>query len=56
MTCFFGLEWAYWLKKTIPGVASVTEVPNAKLFFPEARPDALLQPLKPFLQQYSSLH
>jgi pimeloyl-ACP methyl ester carboxylesterase len=50
---FFGAEWAYWLKRTIPGVVAVTEVPGAKLFFPEDRPDNLLQPLRAFLRQYS---
>jgi len=51
---FFGIEWAYWLQKTIPGAVAVTEVPGAKLFFPEDRPDALLQPLQAFLRQYST--
>jgi O-6-methylguanine DNA methyltransferase len=50
---FFGVEWAYWLKKTIRGVVAVTEVSGAKLFFPEDRPDSLLQPLWGFLRQYS---
>jgi pimeloyl-ACP methyl ester carboxylesterase len=50
---FFGVEWAYWLKKTIPGVVAVTEVSGAKLFFPEDRPESLLQPLRAFLCQYS---
>ncbi len=50
---FFGIEWAYWLKKTIPGAVDVVEVPNAKLFFAEDRPDALLTPLRPFLAAHS---
>jgi pimeloyl-ACP methyl ester carboxylesterase len=46
---FFGVEWAHWLKKTIPGAVKVVEVPGAKLFFPEDRPQALLEPLTSFL-------
>jgi pimeloyl-ACP methyl ester carboxylesterase len=46
---FFELKWAYWLQSTIPGVERVVEVPGAKLFFPEDRPQALLDPLKAFL-------
>ena len=34
---FFGIEWAYWLRDTIPGVVQVTELPGAKLFFTEER-------------------
>ncbi len=34
---FFGLEWAYWLEETIPGVSKVVEFPGAKLFFAEER-------------------
>jgi pimeloyl-ACP methyl ester carboxylesterase len=45
---FFDVEWAYWLKKTIPGVRRVIEVPGAKLFFPEDRPQALIEPLRSF--------
>jgi pimeloyl-ACP methyl ester carboxylesterase len=50
---FFGIEWAYWLQKTIPGVVAVTEVPGAKLFFAEDKPNALLQPLQASLRRYS---
>ena len=46
---FFGVEWAHWLKRTIPGAQKVVEVPGAKLFFPEDRPQALLEPLTSFL-------
>jgi len=42
---FFPLQWAYWLKSTIPGARSVIELPGAKLFFPEERPDALADAL-----------
>jgi pimeloyl-ACP methyl ester carboxylesterase len=50
---FFGVEWAHWLKATIPGAVDLVEVPGAKLFFPEDRPDTLLTPLQSFLAKYS---
>lgn len=46
---FFDVKWAHWLKSTIPGVVRVIEVPGAKLFFPEDRPQAILGPLRAFL-------
>jgi pimeloyl-ACP methyl ester carboxylesterase len=46
---FFDVKWAYWLRDTIPGVVRVVEVPGAKLFFPEDRPQSLVDPLRPFL-------
>ena len=41
---FFDKKWAYWLKDTIPGAKRVVEVEDARLFFPEDRPDALAGP------------
>jgi pimeloyl-ACP methyl ester carboxylesterase len=38
---FFPLQWAYWLRDTIPGCTTVVELEGAKLFFPEERPDEL---------------
>lgn len=38
---FFDKKWAYWLKDTIPGARRVVEVEDARLFFPEDRPDRL---------------
>ena len=46
---FFDVKWAYWLRNTIPGAVRVVEVPGAKLFFPEDRPQTLVDPLRPFL-------
>jgi pimeloyl-ACP methyl ester carboxylesterase len=43
---FFELEWAYWLRDTIPGATEVVEVPGAKLFFPDERAADLVAPLK----------
>jgi pimeloyl-ACP methyl ester carboxylesterase len=43
---FFPLKWAYWLKDTIPGARKVIELNGAKLFFPEERPDALVEGLR----------
>lgn len=43
---FFDKQWAYWLKDTIPGATDVVEVPGAKLFFPEERPQALIEPIR----------
>jgi pimeloyl-ACP methyl ester carboxylesterase len=46
---FFGVRWAHWLKRTIPGAVGIVEVPDGKLFFPEDRPQALIAPLRSFL-------
>jgi len=43
---FFPLQWAYWLRDTIPGCRKVIELEGAKLFFPEERPDALAHALR----------
>jgi pimeloyl-ACP methyl ester carboxylesterase len=45
---FFDKKWAYWLKDTIPGARRVVEVADARLFFPEDRPDALTGPMLQF--------
>lgn len=45
---FFDRKWAYWLKDTIPGARRVVEIDDARLFFPEDRPDALATPLLAF--------
>lgn len=42
----FALRWAYWLRDTIPGVTEVVEVADAKLFFPDERPDDLIPHLR----------
>jgi pimeloyl-ACP methyl ester carboxylesterase len=45
---FFDVKWAYWLKDTIPGAKRVIEVEDARLFFPEDRPDMLAPPIQKF--------
>ena len=45
---FFDKKWAYWLKDTIPGATRVVEVEDARLFFPEDRPDTLTEPMLEF--------
>jgi pimeloyl-ACP methyl ester carboxylesterase len=45
---FFPVSGAQWLRNTIPGVVQLVEVPDAKLFFPEDRPAALIEPLRAF--------
>ena len=45
---FFDKKWAYWLKDTIPGARRVIEVEDARLFFPEDRPDTLAAPMLAF--------
>jgi pimeloyl-ACP methyl ester carboxylesterase len=43
---FFPVRWAYWLRDTIPGCNEVVEVPGAKLFFPDERPQELVAALR----------
>ena len=43
---FFPVKWAYWLRDTIPGCRKVVELEDARLFFPEERPDELAAPMR----------
>jgi pimeloyl-ACP methyl ester carboxylesterase len=43
---FFHVDHGRWLRDTIPGSVGLIEVPDARLFFPEDRPDALVGPLR----------
>jgi pimeloyl-ACP methyl ester carboxylesterase len=45
---FFPMEWAYWLRNTIPGAREVVELAGAKLFFPWERPVELAAALRNF--------
>ncbi|MFJ9786978.1 alpha/beta fold hydrolase [Amycolatopsis sp. NPDC101161] len=42
----FGVEWAYRFRDAVPGVAEVVEVSEAKLFFPDERPEDLVPHLR----------
>jgi pimeloyl-ACP methyl ester carboxylesterase len=44
----FEIKWAYWLRDTIPGCRQVVELKDARLFFPEERPDELADALRAF--------
>jgi pimeloyl-ACP methyl ester carboxylesterase len=50
---FFDKKWAYWLRDTIPGAREVVEVDDARLFFPEDRPDGLSVPMLRFWDELS---
>jgi haloalkane dehalogenase len=39
----FGEEWAWWLHRTLPQSRGVRLLPDAKLFFPEERPDVIVE-------------
>ena len=45
---FFGVQWAQWLARTIPGAHEPIVISGAKLFFPEERPGELIEPLRAF--------
>jgi pimeloyl-ACP methyl ester carboxylesterase len=45
---FFDVQWAYWLKDNLGGPTDVIEVPGAKLFFPEERPQMLADEIRDF--------
>jgi pimeloyl-ACP methyl ester carboxylesterase len=39
----FGVEWADWLDRTLPGSRGVRRVEGANLFFPEEMPDIIAE-------------
>lgn len=43
---FFDVKWARWLQNTIPGTVEVVELPGARLFFPQERPDELADAIR----------
>ncbi|MCC2659032.1 MAG: alpha/beta hydrolase fold family protein [Panacagrimonas sp.] len=49
---FFPLSDALWLQRTIPGVKRLIEVPGQKLFFPEEKPEALVEPMRKFWAEF----
>jgi haloalkane dehalogenase len=40
---FFGVEWAEWLDRTLPGSRGVQRIEDANLFFPEEMPEVIAQ-------------
>jgi pimeloyl-ACP methyl ester carboxylesterase len=51
---FFHLRWAYRLRDLIPTVTEVVEVPGGRLFFPDERPEALVEPLRRMWRDHPS--
>jgi pimeloyl-ACP methyl ester carboxylesterase len=43
---FFELSWAYWVRDASGGAREVVEIPGAKLFWPDERPDDLVPHLR----------
>ena len=48
---FFDTKWAYWLQETLGGEAEVVELPGARLFFPEERPEELVRLVRGFWER-----
>ena len=42
----FGVEWAEWLNRTLPGSRGIRRVEGANLFFPEEMPDLIAEEAK----------
>ena len=42
---FFDVKWAHWLADTLPNVTGLVELAGARLFFPDERVGALVDPL-----------
>ncbi len=40
---FFGVQWAEWLDRTLPGSRGIRRIDGAKLFFPEEMPDIIAE-------------
>jgi hypothetical protein len=40
---FFGVDWAEWLDKNLPGSRGVRRIQGANLFFPEEMPDLIAE-------------
>ena len=43
---FFGVKWAEWLDRTLPGSRGVRRVEGAKVFFPEEMPELIAEEAK----------
>lgn len=42
----FGVQWAEWLDRTLPGSRGIRRIEGAKLFFPEEMPDIIAEEAK----------
>jgi pimeloyl-ACP methyl ester carboxylesterase len=45
---YFDVRWSHWLANTIPGTRRRVEFKDARIFFPEERPDAFNRELRDF--------
>ena len=45
---FFGVEWARWLDRNLPGSRGVRQLPEANLFFPEEIPEIIAEEARMF--------
>ena len=50
---FFPVQWAHWLRDNLANVVEVMEIADAKLFWPEEKPELLNQKLREFWQRFS---
>lgn len=50
---FFEPKWAHWLAELIPGTKTVTEIPDAKLWFPDERGAEFASHLLQFWREWS---
>jgi pimeloyl-ACP methyl ester carboxylesterase len=50
---FFPVKWAHWLADTIPAAKPPVELPGARIFFPEERPDVFNQLLRQHFSAYA---
>ena len=42
----FGVQWAEWLDRALPGARGIRRVERANLFFPEEMPDLIAEEAK----------
>ncbi len=50
---FFGLRWAEWLQRTIPGAQEIVDIPGGKLFFPDERAAEFAAAVRPHWQAHA---
>jgi pimeloyl-ACP methyl ester carboxylesterase len=52
---FFTLNWAQWLRDTIPGSTGIVKIPGGKLFFPLERPEEFAAAIRPHWLAHSQV-